>query len=80
MRRSVLKNAPAFRYPGVEARSEFLDTGRLVRTNLPSMSDSATALAGNAVFSAGLDPPKVSSFTGLSCHQKGHGLGKVVES
>jgi hypothetical protein len=24
--------------------------------------------------------PKVSSFTGLSCHQKGYGLGKVVES
>jgi hypothetical protein len=24
--------------------------------------------------------PKVSSFTGLSCHQKGCGLGKVVES
>ena len=23
---------------------------------------------------------KVSSFTGLSCHQKGYGLGKVVES
>src|SRR5260370_21167576 len=38
------------------------------------------ALAGNAVFRAGLDPPKVSSFTGLSCHQKGYGLGKVVES
>ena len=24
--------------------------------------------------------PKISSFTGLSCHQKGYGLGKVVES
>ena len=24
--------------------------------------------------------PKVYSFTGLSCHQKGYGLGKVVES
>jgi hypothetical protein len=24
--------------------------------------------------------PKGSSFTGLSCHQKGYGLGKVVES
>jgi len=24
--------------------------------------------------------PKVSSFTGLSCHQKGYGLGKVVDS
>jgi hypothetical protein len=38
------------------------------------------ALAGNAVFRAGLDPPKVSSFTGISCHQKGYGLGKVIES
>jgi hypothetical protein len=24
--------------------------------------------------------PKVFSFTGLSCHQKGYGLGRVVES
>jgi hypothetical protein len=24
--------------------------------------------------------PKVSSFTGLSCHQKGYGLGKLVDS
>ena len=24
--------------------------------------------------------PKVSSFPGLSCHQNGYGLGKVVES
>ncbi len=38
------------------------------------------ASAGNAVFPAGLDPPKVSSFTGVSCHQKGYGLGTVVES
>ena len=27
-----------------------------------------------------LDLPKVSSFTGLSCHQKGYGFEKVVES
>jgi hypothetical protein len=32
------------------------------------------------MFRAELDPPKASSFTGLSCHQKGYGLGKVVES
>ncbi len=38
------------------------------------------ASAGNAVFRAGLDPLKVSSFAGLSCQQKGYGLGKVVES
>jgi hypothetical protein len=27
-----------------------------------------------------LPSPKVSCFTGLSCHQKGYGLGKVVDS
>ena len=32
------------------------------------------------MFRAGLDPPKVSSFTGLSCHQKGYGLGKTVDT
>ena len=24
--------------------------------------------------------PKVSTFTGLSCHQKGYGLGKTVDT
>jgi hypothetical protein len=32
------KNAPRFRYPSVEARSKFLDTGRLLRTYPLSVS------------------------------------------
>jgi hypothetical protein len=28
----------------------------------------------------GLSSPKVSTFTGLSCHQKGYGLGKTVDT
>ena len=38
---SVLKSAAGSRYPGVEARSEFLDPGRLINTDLPKR-----ALAG----------------------------------
>jgi hypothetical protein len=55
---------------------ESLEIWRKTRT-LPA----TCPLAGSAVFRAGLDPPKVSSFTArLSCHQKGYGLGNVVES
>jgi hypothetical protein len=32
------------------------------------------------VFRAGLEPPKVSSFSGLTCRQKDYSLGKIIES
>jgi hypothetical protein len=39
-----------------------------------------TGLQEASVAPADFSSPKGSSFTGLSCHQKGCGLGKVVES